>query len=75
MTMTTDPTGPVANAYELACDRMEAARRNCQHASREAERILREADDEWRAADLALAALETRAGIPLPGYRQEATSC
>jgi hypothetical protein len=62
------------NAYEAACDRMEAARRGCQHASREAERILREAEDEWRAADANLVRYEAKPGIPLPEFRQEATS-
>ncbi len=61
------------NAYDLACDRMEAARRNCQHAKREAERIIRAADAEWNAADANLARHESAPGIPLRND-QEATS-
>jgi hypothetical protein len=59
------------NAYEAACDRMEAARRRCQKAKRLAERIVRDAEDEWAAADAALTRCESRAGIPLPEYRAD----
>ena len=56
-------------AYDEACDRMDAARRNCQHAKREAERIIREADEEYDAADANLARYERSPGLPLEQYR------
>lgn len=58
-------------AYDEACDRTEAARRNCRKAKREAERIIRQADEEWTAADANPARCEASPGIPLEQYRQE----
>jgi hypothetical protein len=62
-----DESAP-ASAYEAALDRMEAARRGWQHDKREAERIVREADDEYYAAEANLRACEIVPGIPLPEY-------
>ncbi len=68
------------NAYDLACSRMDTARRRCQRARRLAERIVREADQEYDLADANLARYETRPGVPRPEYRipfataREATS-
>ena len=56
----------MTTAYDLACDRMELARRNCQKAKREAERLIRQADAEWEAADADLRRLEWSPGNPLP---------
>ena len=52
------------NAYQAAMDRMESARRGCQHARCEAERIVAEADTEWTVADAALVACGQSPGIP-----------
>lgn len=62
------------NAYDQACDRMEAARRSCRHAKREAERIIRAADDEWNAADANLARYERAPGLPLDEYNAYRTT-
>ena len=62
--------GDAVNAYEQAIERMEAARRAWTHAKREAERIIRQADDEFYAAETALAACEQSPGIPLAQYRE-----
>jgi hypothetical protein len=56
--------GPDENAYELALDRMQQARRRWSHARREAERMVRAADDEFYAAETELAACERSPGIP-----------
>lgn len=58
-----------ANPYEQACDRMETARRNCREAKVEAERILRETEDEYAAALDNLRQYESQPGIPRPEYR------
>jgi hypothetical protein len=57
------------NTYELAMDRMDQARRAVRHAKREAERIIRQAEDEWTAADAELTRYETSPGLPLKQYR------
>jgi hypothetical protein len=58
-----------SNAYEAAIDRMEAARRRCLKARRLAERIVREADAEFDAAEDNLVRYETSPGLSLPEYR------
>lgn len=57
------------NPYEAACERFEAATRNLPAAKAEASRILREADEEWDAAQVNLRQYESSPGIPLPQYR------
>ena len=56
--------------YEAACKRFEAASRNYPVAKAKAERILREASDEYDAAEANLRQYESQPGIPLPQYRE-----
>jgi hypothetical protein len=60
------------NPYEAACERFERASRNYPKAKAEAERILREANDEYDAAEANLRQYESAPGIPLPEYREAA---
>jgi hypothetical protein len=63
--------GVPANPYEAACERYGRANQNWPKAKAEAERLLREADEEWSAALDNLRQYETAPGIPLPQYREE----
>jgi hypothetical protein len=58
------------NPYEAACERLERASANLPKAKAEAERILREADDEYYAATANLRLYESQPGVPLPEYRE-----
>jgi acyl-CoA hydrolase len=58
-----------ANPYEQACERFNIASANYPKAKAEAERILREASDEYDAAAANLRRYESQPGIPLPEYR------
>ena len=57
------------NAYELAGERFNRAGPACLKARREAERIVRDAEAEYAAAEAALTAFESSPGVPLPEYR------
>jgi hypothetical protein len=57
--------------YERACDRFNAAGRAYREAVLEAERIIREADEEYVAANENLAKYEISPGIPKLEYREE----
>jgi hypothetical protein len=61
----------MSNPYEEAAERFGRAAHNYPKAKAEAEKILREADDEWNAAVADLRQYESQPGIPLPEYRQE----
>lgn len=66
---TGEENGPV-NAYEAACERFSRASQNYPKAKAESERIIREADEEFDAAQANLRQYETSPGIPLPEYRE-----
>jgi hypothetical protein len=55
--------------YEAARARYNAADAALPAAVAEAERLVREASDEWDAAQAALRELESYPGIPLPECR------
>ena len=57
------------NPYEAACDRFNRASVNYPKAKAEAERIVREAEEEREAAQANLARYEQSPGIPLPQWR------
>lgn len=57
------------NPYEAACDRFNEASENYPKAKAEAERILREAEEEYEAAQANLRQYEVSPGIPRPEYR------
>ena len=59
------------NAYEEACERFERANQNYPVIKAHADLLLREANDEWDAAQDNLRQYESQPGIPLPQYRQE----
>jgi len=61
----------LTNPYEAASERFQQASRNYPKAKAEAERILREADDEYDAAEANLRQYESQPGIPLPQYREQ----
>jgi hypothetical protein len=63
-----------ANPYEAACERFSRASRNYPKAKAESERILREADAEYDAAEANLRQYESQPGIPLPQYLEGAQS-
>lgn len=58
-----------ANPYEQACDRFNAASENYPKAKAEAARILREAEEEYEAAEAHLRQYESKPGICKPEYR------
>jgi hypothetical protein len=62
------------NPYEAACERFERANQNYPKAKAESERILREAEEEWDAAQANLRLYESQPGIPLPQYRERVTA-
>ncbi|HEV2452391.1 MAG TPA: hypothetical protein VGS62_10760 [Streptosporangiaceae bacterium] len=62
------------NPYEEACERFNRASANYPKAKAESERILREANDEYDAAQDNLRQYESRPGIPLPQYREQVTA-
>lgn len=59
------------NAYEEACERFDRASDNWPKAKAEAERIVREADEEYEAAWANLRRYESSPGLPLPQYREQ----
>lgn len=59
-----------SNPYEQACERFNRASANYPKAEAEAARILREANDEYDAAQANLRRYESAPGIPLPQYRE-----
>jgi hypothetical protein len=63
-----------ANPYEAACERFNRASANYPKAQAEAERILREADEEYEAARANLRQYESQPGIPLPQYGEPVTA-
>lgn len=65
---------PQMNPYEAAVARFDRASVNHRKAHDEADRILREANDEYIAADADLRQYESAPGIPLPQYRQAVTA-
>jgi hypothetical protein len=62
------PASPAA-LYEQACERYSAACANYPKAKAEADRILREAEDEYDAASANLRQYEISPGIPKPECR------
>ena len=62
------------NPYEAACERFNAALGACGRARVEADRLLRETEDEFEAARANLRQYETSPGIPLPQYREQVTA-
>jgi len=59
------------NAYEAARERYDAALGACGRATVEADRLLREAEEEFEAAVADLRRYESQPGIPLPQYREQ----
>lgn len=70
----TDPAAAEAinskNPYEAAGYRFARASENYPKAKAESERILREAEEEYEAAEANLRQYETSPGIPKPEYRR-----
>ena len=62
------------NPYEAACDRFERANQNYPVIKAYAEMLLREANDEWDAAQANLRQYESQPGIPLPQFREQVSS-
>ena len=62
------------NPYEAACGRFERANQNYPVIKAYAEMLLREANDEWDAAQANLRQYESQPGIPLPQYREQVSS-
>lgn len=62
------------NPHEEACERFNRASENYPRAKAESERILREANEEYDAAEDNLRRYESAPGIPLPEYRERVTA-
>jgi len=60
----------VDNPYEQACDRFNRASDNYRKAKIDSERIIRDADAEYEAAEANLRRYESSPGIALPEYRE-----
>jgi len=60
------------NPYEAAAERFERASRAYPLAKAESARLLREANDEYEAAEADLRQYESQPGIPLPQDRKQA---
>ena len=64
--MTTTKGRDMKTAHDLAGDQLELAARDLEKARRRAERIIRDAEARWEAADANLRRHESAPGIPLP---------
>ena len=62
------------NAYEAARERYDAALGARGRARVEADRLLREAEEEFEAAMAGLRRYESQPGIPLPQYREQVSA-
>jgi hypothetical protein len=58
------------NPYEQACERFERAITGYREAKTHAALLLREAEDEYDAAESNLRQYESYPGIPLPEWKQ-----
>jgi hypothetical protein len=63
------------NPYEAACERFARINRNRAKIIADAQATIEWAEQEWEDAQNALAAFESKPGIPLPQYRGRLDGC